>query len=361
MHSDLEGLREVMMKLLRWTFSPLIAVSAALAVTPSGAAEIRDHAGMFSADAVRKAEQTLSKAERASGIPIMIETIEAVPGLEAGAASADKLQAVNELAEKRGRDINVEGIYMLLSKKDRVLSKILVRRQYANAISRKDQEAVRDAFVAPFKAGDYDGGLAKASETLASALPDGPAAVPGHRRAADAGPVAPAGARRGQPHGIGSLLAIGLGILGVLFVVRLLGGLFGGRGVGGAYPPQMGGMQRPGMGPGFGGPGYGGGYGYGRGGGFFSSLMGGIGGAMAGNWLYDQFSGRSHGHGHADASNYNSDFGNAADPGGDDPGGGFWSNSDTGGGGDWGGDGGGGGDWGGGGGDWGGGDDGGSW
>ena len=36
------------------------------------------------------------------------------------------------------------------------------------------------------------------------------------------------------------------------------------------------------------------GYG-GRGGGFFSSVLGGLGGALAGNWLYDQFSGGRHG------------------------------------------------------------------
>ena len=30
----------------------------------------------------------------------------------------------------------------------------------------------------------------------------------------------------------------------------------------------------------------------GGGGGFFSGLLGGLGGAMAGNWLYDQMSGR---------------------------------------------------------------------
>ena len=42
--------------------------------------------------------------------------------------------------------------------------------------------------------------------------------------------------------------------------------------------------------------------GYGRGGGFFSSVLGGLGGAIAGNWLYNQFSGGSHGqYGSADA------------------------------------------------------------
>jgi uncharacterized protein len=98
-----------------------------------------------------------------------------------------------------------------------------------------------------------------------------------------------------------------------------------------------------------------------------SSLFGGLGGAMAGNWLYDQF-GRHHS---ADPTSYapgaepappadaGPDWQDAGDGGGD------WGGGDAGGGGggDWGG--GGGGDWGGGGGggDWGGGGggDGGSW
>ena len=95
----------------------------------------------------------------------------------------------------------------------------------------------------------------------------------------------------------GTFLMIILGIFGVLLVLRLIGGLFN-RSAGQGIPAGMG-MPRQGMGggPGYGGPGYGGG-----GGGFFSSVLGGLGGALAGNWLYDQFSGGRHGqYGSADA------------------------------------------------------------
>ena len=77
-----------------------------------------------------------------------------------------------------------------------------------------------------------------------------------------------------------------------------------------------------------------------------SSLFGGIGSALAGNWLYDQFSGRHHG-GYTDQSSYGSDV---PVDGGDNWSGGGDVSGDWGGGGDTGG-----GDWGGGGGDWGGG------
>ncbi len=350
-----------MTQYLRWAVLPLLA--AGLTWSSVGAAEVRDHAGMFTPEAVRKVQDDLSRVERETGVPIVIETIESVPGLAADASSKDKLRAVNELAVKRDRDIKAEGIYILLSKKDRVLSNVLVRERYESVLTKEKRLKIRNAFVEPFKAGDFDAGLSQAASAIAAALPDGPVArQPAGRRLGEAAPgaVQPRAGRQGQQQfGIGSLLTIGLGILAVLFVIRMLSGLFGGGRAGG-YPGQMGpgGMQGPGMGQGFGGPGMGqGGYG-GRGGGFLSGMLGGLGGAMAGNWLYDQFSGR-HSGGHMDSSNYShgqSDpYGQGGDSiiGGDDDGGGAsWGDSGSGGG-DWGG--GGGGDWGGGG------DDGGSW
>ncbi len=143
-------------------------------------------------------------------------------------------------------------------------------------------------------------------------------------------------------------LIIGLGLLALFIVIRLLGALFSGGGQAGYGRPMGGG---PGMGgPGYGGGGYGGG---GGGGGFMSSMFGGIGGALAGNWLYDQFSGRHNDGGVGQtSSNYDPGVGSESPP--DE---GFVTPGD--GGGDWGG---GGGDTGGGGGDWGGGGgDGGGW
>lgn len=352
-----------MLRTLRPTASPLLAAAIALAATVAGAAEVRDRAGMFSAQAVQKAESQLSRAEKQSGVPIVIETIDAIPDLPADANAKAKGRAINALAEKRDREIGDQGIYILLSKKDRVLSNVLIRERLAGVLPEATRLKIRESFVEPFKAGDYDGGLLAAASAIDSALPDSPVAArrgENARRLVPVGGAAPAG-RQGAGEaqfGLGTLLLIGGGILGVLFVVRLLSGSLGNRG---GYPQ---GMPGPGAGPGMGGPGYGpgmGGPGYGapgyggRGGGFFSGMLGGLGGAIAGNWIYDQFSGRhSQGH-HTDASGYTpmggDNYGGDGIIGGNDDGGqgGSWGDS-------------GGGDWGGGGGDWGGGgDDGGSW
>ncbi len=286
---------------------------------------------------------------------------------------------------ERDEKIRDSGIYILLSKRDRLISEPLIREHLKNVVTLEKRHAIRQAFIDEFRKKDFDGGLergvAEIERTLEGVSVGNRRVGPGRALPVPVGPGAHRGAAGGGGGMMYTFLLIGLGIFAVLIILRLLGGLFG-RSQGG-YPNQMGmGGPRPGMGPG--GPGYyggGGGYGGGRGGGFFSGLLGGLGGAMAGNWLYDQFSGRHGGmtsagaglSGEDAATNVpdaaderiigaDDDAGQAAswDNGGGDTGGGDWGGGDAGGGGDWGG---GGGDWGGGdaGGDWGGGGGGGDW
>ena len=341
---------------------------------------------MFSPEVVAKAKARLDRLERESGIPVVIETIDAVPGVEKQDSKESKERAINQEAVRRDRAIHDEGIYILISKRDRVISDTLIRARLERILPGAKRDAIRKAFIEEFKKRDFDGGLNRAAQTIEECLEG--VKVSNRRAQGPAGVPAPLG-RDGRAGGgssmLGTFLLIGLGILAVLVLLRILGGLFG-RSAGAGYPNQMSGMGRPGMGPGpgggpgyYGGPGYGGG---GRGGGFFSGLLGGLGGAMAGNWLYDQMSGR---HGQTssgatypadnpaaglpdqgdDAIIGSEDHGGRGeswdDGGGADTGGGDWGGGDAGGGGDWGG--GGGGDWGGGGGDWGGGggDGGGDW
>lgn len=346
-------------------FSLAALAATGWAVTATDAAEIRDRAGLFSASAVKKAEAALERLERNTRIPVVIETIESIPDLPPGAGSKEKGQAVEQLAEKRAGELGQVGVYLLISRRDQVFSKVLVRDAFASRLPRAQRLKIRDALLGEFKAQRFDEGLASITSLLDQSL--SVAHAPPVRAAAD--PLLPNRANaQGAKFGLGTLLLIGLGIFAVLVVLRGLGNL---SRRGADYPAQMGmGGPRPGMGPGMG-PGFGQpGYGYGapRGGGFFSGMLGGLGGAIAGNWLYDQFSGRHSGGFHHDASSYTP--GSPSSPesggfqGGDDYNGGGTSWEDSGGtpGGDWGGSDGGG-DWGGGGGggDWGGGGDGGGW
>jgi len=315
-----------------WTQRSLLALPLALAATlgTANAASVRDRAGLFSPDAVRQAEAELNRVERDNQLSATVETVDSLEGNDIG-------DVTREHAARSGTG----GLYVVIAKKE---NKIDVRasRQYSRAINDPRVQSIRQAFIGEFKKHDFDAGLLAGvrsinSEVSAARSENGGRLVAG---APGARPGAAVPARRGNPQGgfgMSSLLGIGLLVVGGLFLVRLLGSLFGGnRGYAGGGPGRMGA------------PGYGGG---GGGGGFMSGMFGGIGGALAGNWLYDQFSGRSHG-----GSVESSATSGPAETGGDDwnsgsNASGDWGGGDAGGGGDWGGGGGGGGgDWGGGGG-----------
>jgi uncharacterized protein len=325
-------------------------------------AEIRDSAGLFSPEARAKAKIELERIETAAKLPITIETLEGLNG-----------RTIDQAIPERAESLGIRGLFVLIAKQE---SKIeaSASREYAPLFPVDRRRSIESAFVSEFKNRRFDDGLTKGVAAIDSAV--------GAARNEAGGSLQPA--QNKGTFGFDSVVGIILVVLAVIVVFRLIGSLFGGR-RDANYGPNMGMGGRPmGGGPGYGpgAPGYG--YGGGGGGGFFSSLFGGIGGAMAGNWLYDQFTGRHHSHGQMPGTydqgagippaapqgsewtqDGGTDFGGGSTGGSDwgsgGGGGSDWGGSSGGadwggstGGGDWGG--GGGGDWGGGGGsDWGGG------
>lgn len=282
-----------------------------LATVSAGAAEIRDKAGMFSESAIRKAETTLERIEREYQTPTLIETTPSLKG-----------ESIDKASLRGARAWGKKGVYVLISKGDKTLE----ARDYQSFLGPDRNRRIVRAFSGGFEDKGFDAGLEQgAAEIAAQVSAVGPPTqksargLPGPR-----GPAVPA--RRHEPggSGMGILLTLGLVVLGVILLSRLFGR---------AGRPQHG----PGM-PGPGQPGYG----MGGGGGFWSGLFGGLGGAMAGNWLYDQMSGR-HGHHGTDMSPGQPHDGSASpdQPTGQDD----WGGASA----DWGDSGGGGGDWGGGG------------
>ncbi len=305
-----------------------IAILLAMSGSAATASEIRDNAGMFSNEAKQKAKAILDRAEETYKVPTTIETVASIGDL-----------TINEATLGRAKKERQQGVYVLLAKKEHKLDEVDLGNLLGSMEHRKEIIAT---FVSSMKKGDFDAALVNGAETIASEIAAAPRKTNNRRAGGGGGVAVPPAGRNGGGSGLGFFLTIGLIILAVLIGVRLLGALFGGgaRAAGGGYgPPPRAGFGGPGYGAG---PGYGGG---GGGGGFFSGLMGGIGGAVAGNWLYDQFSGRRRDSGYMGGD---AGYGGTAP----DPNAGEYTDA---GGGDWGGDAGGGGDVGGGGGDWGGG------
>jgi uncharacterized protein len=299
-----------------WILVPVIVVASAL----SAPAEIIDNARLFTPATLQKAEAKLDRTEQLTKIPVRIETVESLQG-----ANPD------QAAERKARQWGKPGVFVFIAKNEK---KIQVRDFHV--IGNRGDDEIRQTFINSFKANDFDGGLIQGVDVIGDVLAT---ATPATRRAGrQPGGQFPPGQQQRQKKSAFPWWVTALLIVAIVWIgLRVLGGLFRG----GNQMAGQGGMQPQG------GPGFGGGYG-GRGGGFMSSLFGGIGGAMAGNWLYDQFSGRHHGPGNMYPDQTNYDQGSSP---ADDPSTGSWG----GGGGDWGG-GDGGGDWGGGGGDGGGGD-----
>ena len=319
-----------------WTPKWLLAIPVALAATfgmaQSQGASIIDGAAMFSAGAIQKAQSELSRIESETRLPVTIETVDSLEG--------DSVQTV---LRRHAESSTAQGLYVLIAKQEGKFD-IEASRAFRGGMNSSRLAAIKTSFVSGLKKRDFDSALLGGTESIRNEAK----AAAGAMANGAAGRRGVAG--RGNPQGgfgVGSLLGIGLLIVGVMFLFRILGGLFRG----GAQAGQGSGMGRMGA------PGYGGGGGGMGGGGFMSGLFGGIGGALAGNWLYDQFSGRSH-QGSNESAGYNQQPDNSAATdwsGGTDQSADWGGGGDTGAGGDWGGGGGGGGgDWGGGGGggDW---------
>jgi uncharacterized protein len=381
---------------LRW-FTPAalaigsMAAALALVPVPARSAEVRDDARMFSAPAVRQAQATLDAFEKSTGLPVRIETVASLkeattPREKSEWSRRSAREVVTLLAERKDRERGGRELYVLLARDDKVISNPLVPSKFASTLTESRRSAIREAFVNGMKTGDPDRALRDASLVIerssaemaragtVGAAPGNSSFLPGpNSRPANAPAQVPGTTPRlpapGAPQPVPgpstgfSFFSLILLIGGVWLVFRLIRGLMG-----------MGRSQAPygGHGPGQGQAGPGPGYGYGPGpqqggGGIFSSILGGLGGAIAGNWVYDQFRGHGGGQAHAGQTPFfpTSDPNAAHDPGGiaggDDQGGlggswgsgsdspGGWLDGGSSGGGDWGG---GGGDFGGGGSDW---------
>ena len=252
-------------------------------------ADVVDDAAFFSADAVTAANDALRAVEKKTGHKVRIETHATVP--------TDKVEAVSKMSgpdrEKffsnwlhdRAEATKSRGVFVLICKEPSHL-RLWAGTPLQNAgFDASKAKQIREPLLAGFKAKEYDKALKESvthittvleSLTVAKTSSAAPLHHPSNQQS------------RPQPHqqpraangvGYGGLLTVLALVIGGVFVFSMIARMFGG---GGGY------AQNP--------AGYGPGPGYGGGGGFMQSLAGGIFGAVAGNWLYNQFSGhQAHG------------------------------------------------------------------
>lgn len=301
-----------MINRLAKTVLSMSILGAVIALAPMlvHAADIADGGGFFSSEAIAKANQSIRDLEQKSGYEIRIETYATTPNGNAEAVSKmePKQREVffSNWIHDRAEATKSRGLLVLICKEPshlRIWAGTPIQRAGFGAAQGK---VIRETLLSGFKAKDYDVALSNTVTELESTFKSlnrtNSKAAPATGSSKHLNPIgapsrvnnepvhrAPTPAPRQSPWG--GLIVVLMLVIGGIFVMSLIGRLFGG---GRSYGPSGSGQ---------------GGYGYG-GGGFMSGLTGGIFGAMAGNWLYDQFSGH---HASAGETHSSNDFSNRDD------------------------------------------------
>lgn len=277
-------------------------------------AQVQDEANIFSGAAKQEAEKIIStlKARTNPSKTILVRTVSKVTG------------DPQVVAENYFREAGINGIQIFASTEPR---KLIITVGKETEIRFRESTEVREIMLGAFRNGNFDDGLINGLNFISQKLSarfasNGGAAFPASENGSL--PVPEESAGSGMPGWL--LPAVIIGAV-ILFSLRR------------RRPQQVGPYREGGSNPqntGFGGAQQGTGMG--------SSILGGIGGALAGNWLYDRFLGGSstshaapHSHSNPDNSHGSNDYGNvgSSESGdwGSSDGGGFDGGSD--GGGDW--------------------------
>lgn len=263
-----------------------LGICAAAPLVHAAPEGVRDHAGFFSPQAVRDADQEIKRIKQIHGKDLLIETYSGIPEDQKDRfRTEDKNKFFSDWVMQRARAENISGVYILICKAPARLDIEVVRETQKQVFTIADRNRLRDLLLSRFKAGEYDAGLSEGVAMVRRTMDSNPRTI--------AAPVTPRPSWNGlsnnvpqaypsrqfQPQRSFSFLSIFVWGFIIVVALLLIGRIFSG---------MRGGNS------GYNGPGYGGGYGGGGGGGGFGSgLGGGLLGGMLGGWLYDSFSGRN--------------------------------------------------------------------
>jgi uncharacterized protein len=305
------------------------------------AAEVVDDGNFFKPDTIRSADEKIQELNRQHGYHIKVETIATLPGGQSGEvrqmSASDRAKFFGHFLSKRAADEKLD--LLIFASRDPKYLQVLPHKTLESAgFTTAMRDKLSSALIAGFHSQNYDESLLAGLDQLKQDLqtvhratfksprnPPQQRAVPVERLPAE---------RPTETSWLAPILLV-VAVVGVFFLIRrLISGL---ARTNGAAPNVAGGY---GAGPNM----------AGGGSGFMGNILGGVFGAVAGNWLYDSFF-RSTAHGqefdqsrsdgggfgsgsgsNADASDYSSDsydttggggdFGGGSDGGGSDGGGG---------------------------------------
>lgn len=231
---------------------------------------VQDQAGMFSPSTVQQLNTRIGNFNAQTGKEIIVQTVPSVSGGD-----------VQQAAQNAFSQQQVNGVLIFIDKGDRkdwiVPDRAAVRSGWWSS---QTSASIANAMQAQFRAGDFDGGITTAVSGVLNVYRSHLSSLP------NSGAQQPAASRGTyvQQQSQGVHISVFWWIVIALFAFFIIRSIARAA----SRPRYYGGGPGYGPGgPGYGGPGYGyGGYGWGGGGGFFSGLLGGLGGAWLGNELF---------------------------------------------------------------------------
>ena len=246
----------------------LIAGAAcfASALPAFAASYVQDGGGMFSSSTVASLDSRIDSFHSQTGKEIVVVTVPSLNG-----------QSYQQAADSAFQQQNVNGVLIFIAKNEHKDDFVLGRNEVNSAtITPANIVPIRSAMESQFKAGDFDGGISNAVDSLLGLYRSHEGSLNQQTAPVSRG-YSTSYARTGSSgvhfNMVWVIVAIVIGFLLLRSVFRSFGG--GPRYYGGG--PMGGGPGYYGGGPGY----YGGG-----GGGFWSGLLGGLGGAWLGNELF---------------------------------------------------------------------------
>jgi len=249
------------------------------AIACAGTSGVRDNGDFFSDSAKKEATRRISEIESQFKKELVVETFTAVPEeIKRGVDLTDKpalKKMFNEWTLKEAKNQKVNGIYILISREPAHLQIVVGGDTLSKAFTLKDRDSLTTLMLSRLRAKQNDEALSECVKFVSTTMSGH--ASPGSTVNSATSSTASSSVRASRTEQAtpwGWIITAVIGIAAVWLIVGVLRSFMGGRGA----------TAGSGMMPGGGG----------GGGGMFNSLLGGMFGAAAGMWLYDQFSG-SHG------------------------------------------------------------------
>jgi uncharacterized protein len=262
------------------------AALAAFSATTALAAEITDDGNFFSSGTIRSASEKIQDLDHRYGYRIKVETIAALPAGEVDEvrkmSSGDRAKFFGHYLARRAAAEKLD--LLIFASRDPKYLQVLPHKKLESAgFTTAMRDKMAAALIADFHAEKYDealsAALAQLEQDFTTIHRKAPAQDhPGQNHAAPNRPAENHAARQPVPFEhpapgrpaegggwFGPIALVALFVGGFLLIRRLIGGASGGYGGGNSMA------------------------GGGGGGGMMSNILGGVFGAVAGNWLYDSF------------------------------------------------------------------------